>query len=114
MSLAGLEGTCEGGGEEVAGSNEPDKDRYVEPDEDKVDGRGSSGRGPESRNCVMFEQWLLLDGRLLEQVVPVLVHEQDLHFPAALQRQQTVIMRSSVTSILYTDIYDLIVVSSLV
>ena len=72
MSLVGLEGTCEGGGEEVAGNNETD----VEPDEDKVEGRGSSGRGPESRDCVMFEQWPLLDGRQLEQVVPALVHEQ--------------------------------------
>ena len=83
MSLAGLEGTCEGGGEEVAESNEPDEDRDVEPDEDKVEGRGSSGRGPESRDCVMFEEWPLLDGRQLEQVVPVLVHEQDT-FPSGI------------------------------
>ena len=60
MSLAGLERTCgqDQGGEVtsgVAGSNEPDEDRVIETDEDKVKGRGCSSRGLKSTNCIMFK-----------------------------------------------------------
>ena len=52
---------------------------------------GRGGRLGEAGRCFMFEQWPLLLGWQLIQVLLALVQTQDLHFPLALQQQQTVI-----------------------
>ena len=58
-------------------------------------GPGGGGGPGEAGRRFVFEQWPLLLGWQLVQVLLALAQTQDLHFPLALQRQQTVILHGS-------------------